>query len=181
MLQSPRRSNWRGALTLYYDQIGVDPGSGDAPSVYASLIRQLTASRKIEYGELTYFGDTRYCPRGRQLRRRLDRAAERVFRSRLSMPVDVYEGPAMNHSYHEMIIGHGKCFSTVLFSEKQEQIAAADYTADYHSAQFLSTKLALEERGRPVVAIVLKDLSERSMTALDEFFRLAATRLKGAG
>ena len=42
------------------------------------------------------------------------------------------------------------------------------------------------ERRRPqlttvaVVAIVLKDLSERSMAALDEFFRLAATRLKGA-
>jgi glucose-6-phosphate isomerase len=180
MIQSPKRATWRGALTLYYDRIGLEAGAGDAPSVYSSLIRQLAAGRRIEYGELTYFGDTRYCPRGRLLRRRLDRAAERVFRSRLSMPVDVYEGPAMNHSYHEMIIGHGKCFSTVLFSEKQEQIAAAGYTPDYHSAQFLSTKLALEERGRPVVAVVLKDLSERSMAALDEFFRLAATRLKGA-
>jgi hypothetical protein len=180
MIQSPRRATWRGALTLYYDQIGFDPESGDAPSVYASLIRQLAAGRRIEYGELTYFGDMRYCMRGRLLRRRLDRAAERLFRSRLSIPVDVYEGPAMNHSYHEMIIGHGKCFSTVLFSEKQEQIAAAGYAPDYHSAQFLSTKLALEERGRPVVAVVLKDLSERSMAALDEFFRLAANRLKGA-
>jgi hypothetical protein len=84
----------------------------------------------------------------------------------------------MNHSYHEMIIGHGKCFSTVLFPEKQEQLESADYTADYHSAQFLSTKLALEQRGRPVAAIVLKDLSERTLAALDEFFRLAATRLK---
>ena len=180
MIRSPRRAAWRGALTLYYDQLGLDPEPGDAPSVYASLIRRLASGRRIEYGELTYFGDTRYCPRGRLLRRHLDRAAEGVFRSRLSMPVDVYEGPAMNHSYHEMIIGHGKCFSTVLFSEKQEQIAAAGYCADYHSAQFLSTKLALEERGRPVVAIVLKDLTERTMAALDEFFRLAATRLKGA-
>src|SRR6185436_20877027 len=91
---------------------------------------------------------------------------------------DVYEGPAMNHSYHEMIIGHGKCFSTVLFSGKQEQFAAAGYTADYHSAQFLSTKLALEQRGRAVVAIVLKDLSERSVGALEEFFAETANRLK---
>ena len=36
------------------------------------------------------------------------------------MPADVYEGPAMNHSYHEMIIGHGKCFSTVLIAEPNE-------------------------------------------------------------
>src|SRR5205085_2646292 len=30
MLQSPCRAAWRGALTLYYDQIGFDPRSGDA-------------------------------------------------------------------------------------------------------------------------------------------------------
>jgi glucose-6-phosphate isomerase len=179
MIRSPRRAAWRGALTLYYDQIGFDADAEGAPSVYASLVQRLAASRRMEYGELTFFGDTRYCPRGRLLRRSLDRAAERLFRSRLRMPVDVYEGPAMNHSYHEMIIGHGKCLSTVLFSEKQEQIAAAGYGAEYHSAQFLSTKLALEQRGRPVVAIVLKDLSDRSLAALDEFFRLAANRVKG--
>src|SRR5207249_10546497 len=114
--------------------------------------------------------DQHYYPLSRRLRIHLDNAAKGVFRSLLTMPLDVNEGPAMNHSYHDMIIGHGKCFSTVLFSEKQEQIAAAGYCADYHSAQFLSTKLALEERGRPVVAIVLKDLTERTMAALDEFF-----------
>ncbi|HTM51619.1 MAG TPA: hypothetical protein VL285_23150 [Bryobacteraceae bacterium] len=180
MTQSPRKVSWRGALTLYYDHIGLNLPEKDAPSVYAAILRELAPGRCIEYGELTYFGDTRYCPRGRRLRRILDQAAERVFRARLCMPADVYEGPAMNHSYHEMIIGHGRCLSTVLFSEKQEQLPQAGYTADYHSAQFLSTKLALEERGRAVVAIVLKDLSERSMAALDEFFRLAATRLKRA-
>jgi glucose-6-phosphate isomerase len=172
MMRSPRRAVWRGVLYLFYDQISLDPDSAEAPSIYASLIRQLAASRKIEYAELTFFGDMRYCPRGRMVRKSLDRAAERLFRSRLWMPVDVYEGPAMNHSYHEMIIGHGKCFSTVLFSEKQEQ------DAGYHWAQFLSTKLALEERGRPVVAIVLKDLSERSLAALDEFFRQAGNCVK---
>ena len=93
------------------------------------------------------------------------------------MPVDVYEGPAMNHSYHEMIIGHGKCFSTVVCSGHPEQLPAAGYTADYHSAQFLATKLALEERGRAVVAIVLKDLSDRSLAALDGFFSAATKHL----
>ena len=144
---------------------------------YASLLRQLAQTRRVEYGELTFFGDTRYCPRGRLVRKRLDRAAERPFRSRLRMPVDVYEGPAMNHSYHEMIIGHGKCFSTVVYSAHPEQLPAADYMADYHSAQFLATKLALEERGRSVVAIVLKDLSDRSLAALDGFFSSAANHL----
>ncbi len=172
MTRSPRRASWRGALHLYYDQTGFDSESGEAPAVYAALIRHLAASRRIEYGELTFFGDTRYCPRGRIVRKSLDRAAERLFRARLSMPVDVYEGPAMNHSYHEMIIGHGKCFSTVLFSEKQEA------GAGYHAAQFLATKLALEERGRPVVAIVLKDLTDKSLAALGDFFHQAANCVK---
>ena len=51
MLRSPRQSAWRSALHLYYDQIGLD-AEGDAPSIYASLIRQLAADRRIEYGEL---------------------------------------------------------------------------------------------------------------------------------
>src|SRR5262249_22480927 len=178
MTRSPRKAVWRNALTLYYDKIDATPEEGDAPALYASLLRGMACSHRIEYGELTFFGDTRYCPRGRKVRKCLDRAAERLFRARLSMPVDVYEGPAMNHSYHEMIIGHGKCFSTVLFSEKQEQLPTAGYTADYHAAQFLSTKLALEERGRAVAAIVLKDLTERSLTALDTFFHQAAAHVK---
>jgi hypothetical protein len=103
-------------------------------------------------------------------------AGQRLFRARLKMPVDIYEGPAMNHSYHEMIIGHGKCFSTVILSEKQEQIAAAGYRADYHVAQFLATKLALEQRGRPVVALLLKDLTDRTLALLEDFFRQAAAQ-----
>jgi hypothetical protein len=94
------------------------------------------------------------------------------------MPVDIYEGPAMNHSYHEMVIGHGRCLSTVILSERPEHLAAADYTADYHRAQFLATQMALAERGRYVVAITLKDLDETTLTALDEFFRNVATLLK---
>jgi glucose-6-phosphate isomerase len=178
MTRSPRKAIWRGALTLYYDQIDFNAEGSDAPSIYASLLRRLASNRQIEYAELTFFGDTRYCPKGRNVRKSLDRAVESLFRARLCMPADVYEGPAMNHSYHEMIIGHGKCFSSVFFSEKQEQLAAAGYTADYHMAQFLATKLALEERGRSVVAVVLKDLNDRSLAALDEFFHQAANHVK---
>jgi hypothetical protein len=137
------------------------------------LLEALARTRRIEYGELTFFGDTRYSPQGRAVRKTLDRAGERVFRNRLKMPVDIYEGPAMNHSYHEMIIGHGKCFSTIILSEKQDQLPAAGGRADYHVAQFLATKLALEERRRPVVALLLKDLSERTIGILEDFFHRA--------
>ena len=80
----------------------------------------------------------------------------------------------MNHSYHEMIIGHGKCLSTILISDAPEQIAAIGYTADYHRCQFLATLTALAQRNRPVVAIALKDLEAPSLAALDEFFSQAA-------
>jgi hypothetical protein len=172
MLRSPRQAGWRSALTLHYSRPipGLQPDA-DAAEIYACLLRTLAGSRQVEYGELTFFGDMRYSSHGRALRKILERAGERLFRGRLKMPVDIYEGPAMNHSYHEMVIGHGRCFSTILLSEKQEQIAAAAYRADYHVAQFLATKLALEQRGRTVVALLLKDLSERTLTVLEEFFR----------
>jgi hypothetical protein len=178
MTQSPRKATWRGAVTLYYDGLtdGICAPSNDAPRIYSALLKQLGTGRRVEYAELTYFGDMRYSRRGRAVRKSMDRAAERFFRARLKMPADVYEGPAMNHSYHEMIIGHGRCFSTILFSEKQDELAAANYTAEYHRAQFLATKLALEERGRAVVALIVKDLGEKSLAALDEFFRQAAVK-----
>ena len=137
----------------------------------------MEAGRQIEYAELTFFGDTRYSARGRALRTRLNRAAESLFRARLKMPVDVYEGPAMNHSYHEMIIGHGKCFSTVLISDASEEVKAIGYTASYHRAQFLATIRALAERRRPVVGIALRDMEEATFAALDEFFRQAGKYL----
>jgi hypothetical protein len=77
----------------------------------------------------------------------------------------------MNHSYHEMIIGHGKCFSTIL-------IADHDDPADYHRAQFLATQMALAERGRPVVSLTLRDREDASLRALEEFFRQAATNVR---
>lgn len=175
MARSPRQARWRGAITLHFHGLPVDPAEADAdaPEIYGRFLRRLAESRQVEYGELTYFGDMRYNPQGRALRKCLDRAAEHLFRRRLKMPVDIYEGPAMNHSYHEMIIGHGRCFSTVILSEKQEQIPAAGYRADYHVAQFLATRQALMERRRPVVALLIKDLSERTIGILEEFFRRA--------
>jgi hypothetical protein len=79
-----------------------------------------------------------------------------------------------------MIIGHGKCFSTVLIADKQEALPAAEYTADYHRAQFLATQLALAERRRPVVAITVKDLEEDTLKRLDDFFHQAAAHLRTA-
>jgi hypothetical protein len=175
MRNSPRQAAWRGRITLFYDRIPApDPCPAAAPEIYAALLKKMHASREIEYGEMTFFGDTRYSVQGRALRTRLNRAGESLFRSRLKMPVDLYEGPAMNHSYHEMIIGHGKCFSTILISDAPEQIASMGCTADYHRAQFLATLMALAQRQRPVLAIVLRDLESATLAALEEFFNQAA-------
>jgi hypothetical protein len=73
-----------------------------------------------------------------------------------------------------MIIGHGKCFSTILIADASEEIASIGYTADYHRAQFLATLMALAQRQRPVVAIVLRDLETPTLAALEEFFHQAA-------
>ncbi|MCS7026956.1 MAG: hypothetical protein NZV14_19340 [Bryobacteraceae bacterium] len=173
--ETPCQAKFPGGITLFYPHIHQTPEATaiTAPQIWASLIRQQASAGMIDYGELTFFGDTRYDPAGRAVRKLMDRAAESLFRRCWKMPVDVYEGPAMNHSYHEMIIGHGRCFSTVLISEKAEQIPEAGYTADYHRAQFLATQQALAQRGRAVVAITLKDLSQTSQRALENFFQEA--------
>jgi hypothetical protein len=180
LVNSPCQVKWAGSLTLYYNQLRLefDAGQLAAPQLYAAILKKLASERRIEYGELTFFGDTRYSPRGVAIRKQLDRAAAELFRRGLKMPVDVYEGPAMNHSYHEMIIRHGRCFSTVLVSEKQENLPAARYSPDYHLAQFLATQMALAEKDRPVVTIAVKDLGENTLSALGEFFHRAASYLK---
>ncbi len=179
---SPRQIRWGSGVVLHYDRLpcGFELSGRDAASAYAALVHQLAVAGLVEYGELTFFGDTRYNAAGKKLRRILDGAASRIFRNGLRMPADVYEGPAMNHSYHEMVIGHGRCLSTVLISEKAESISAASYTADYHRAQFLATQMALEQRARLVVSITVRDLTEASLKALDEFFHQAAAQVKKA-
>jgi glucose-6-phosphate isomerase len=168
---------YRGGLTLHC-AFASQPHGKSAPECYANLVKRLALEGRVDHAELTFFGDVKYSPAGKQVRKRMEKAADLVFRSRLKMPADVYEGPAMNHSYHEMIIGHGKCFSTVILSEKSESIPAVGYDAEYHTAQFLATQMALAQRGRAVVAMVLKDLEAGSLAALDEFFRQVASHLK---
>jgi glucose-6-phosphate isomerase len=142
------------------------------PKKLAGTLKHLASKRIIEYAEITWFGDTRYSEDGIAMRQLLNRAADLTFRSRLKMPVDVAEGPAMNHSFHEMIIGHGKCYSIVLAARKQSRFAVAQYDPDYHMAQFLATKQALERRNRHVLALQVDDLDE-----LAEWFQVLATNL----
>ena len=130
------------------------------------------------YGELTYFGDTRYSAAGKKLRRILDRAASQLFRDGLKMPADVAEGPAASHSSHEMIAGHGRCLSALLICEKAESIPVIGYSADYHRAQFLAAETALQKRARLVVSITLRDLTESSLKALEDLFRQAAAQVR---
>ncbi len=183
MLTSPRRARWHNSVTLSFDRLPEDlkATAANAPAIYAELLKSMVCCGNVQYGELTFFGDMRYSKQGRAMRRTLDRAAEQVFRNALKMPADVYEGPAMNHSFHEMIIGHGKALSTVVLSEKAEKIASLDYTADYHRAQFLATQMALAERKRYVVAIVVKDLEDGTLATLGEFFRRVQLLLKARG
>jgi hypothetical protein len=184
---SPHRIKWRGGLAVNFapliergllseDRLNLE--NRNAAAIYAAALTELVEQRKVSYGELTFFGDMRYQPSGRQLRVALDRAGEAVFRSRLKMPVDVYEGPAMNHSYHEMIIGYGRGFSTILVSEKQDSIRRMQYDADYHRAQWLATQQALAERGRAVVTLTIRDLSDDSRQTVREFFAEVARRTK---
>ena len=171
---------WIGGVTLFWGNRVLEvEDTATAAAIYASILAGLAQQRRVEYGELTFFGDTRYSAPGRAARKVLEHAAETLFRARLHMPADVYEGPAVNHSYHEMIIGHGRCFSTILLSEKLEQVPGIDYPADYHRAQFLATIRALEQRGRDVVAIMLRDLEPKTLLALERFFREAARLIGG--
>jgi glucose-6-phosphate isomerase len=142
------------------------------PKQFASELKRLAGNHEIEYGELTYFGDTRYSEEGRAVRHSLERAADFTFRSRMKMPADVYEGPAMNHSFHEMVIGHGKCFSIVMAARKQTRFSVAHYEPDYHMAQFLATKQALKRRNRHVLAFLIEDAAD-----MEAWFQAVATAL----
>ena len=178
--ESPRQLRWRSGVVLHYDRLpcGFLLEGRDAASAYAALVHQLASAGVVQSGDLTFFGDTRYSEAGKKLRRVLDRAASKLFRDGLRMPAGVAEGPAMNHSSHEIAAGHGRCLSTVLISEKAESIPDIGCTPDFHRAGFLAAQMALEQRGRLVVSITLRDLSESSLKALDEFFRQAAAQIR---
>jgi glucose-6-phosphate isomerase len=177
---SPQRLRWRSGVVLHYDHLpcGFQLAGRDAASAYAALLHQLAVAGIVEYGELTFFGDTRYTAAGKKLRRILERAASRLFRDGLKMPADVSEGPAINHTCYEMLAGHGRCLSTLLISELAESIPANGYTADYHRAQFLAAQMALKQQAGIVVSITLRDLTESSLKALDEFFGQVAAQIR---
>jgi len=186
-MESPHRIRWARGLSVGFDSLvdlglldveSLSNGNRNAVAVYAAALDALEAQGKISYGELTFFGDTRYDEDGKKLLAVLKKAGGSLFRSQLKMPVDVYEGPAMNHSFHEMIIGYGRGFSTVILSEKQSSIRKVAYRSDYHRAQWLATEAALADRGRAVVTLTVRDLSERSLEPLAEFFKEAARRIK---
>lgn len=187
LMGSPERLKWRGGIAMDFGAL-IEVGllcpeelqieHGNVPAVYAHALEKLRDARAISYGELTFFGDTRYDDAGAHLLKALNGAGESVFRSRLKMPVDVYEGPAMNHSYHEMIIGFGQGFSTVLLSDKQAAYKRVGYTSDYHRAQWLATRRALADRKRAVATLTVRDLSLRSLENLQEFFNETARRLR---
>ena len=178
LVRTPRQSQWGRRVSVHFDDLRNGVVRGDAADQIATRLALLANTREVEYGELTFFGDLRITGAGRKMARVLDRAANAVFRRALAMPADVYEGPAMNHSYHEMIIGHGRCFSIVLMSRKQTPLKAIGYTADYHVAQFLATKAALAQRRRPVVAILLDDLTPATLAATKDLFDTVAVRLR---
>ena len=181
------RLKWMGGLSVDFGPLlrlglltdqDVKDCHNNPTEVYARAVESLRQSNAISYGELTFFGDTRYQDAGRLLLKTLDEAADVLFRSRLKMPVDVYEGPAMNHSFHEMVIGFGHGFSTVVISERHTAIPELGYKADYHRAQWLATLKALEDRNRAVVALTLRDTSEKSAKTLKSFFAETAKRVR---
>lgn len=181
------RLKWMGGLSVDFGPLlrlglltnqDIKDCHSNPTEVYARAVESLRQSDAVSYGELTFFGDTRYQEAGRLILKTLDDAADVLFRSRLKMPVDVYEGPAMNHSYHEMIIGFGHGFSTVVISERHTAIPELGYKADYHRAQWLATLKALEDRNRAVVALTIRDTSEKSAKTLKAFFAETAKRVR---
>ena len=84
----------------------------------------------------------------------------------------------MRHSCPRLVGGPRRCLATGLSSEKAESILKIGYTAEYHRTQVLAAQMALEQRTRLVVSITLRDLSESSLKALDEFFRQAAAQIR---
>ncbi|MBI1358547.1 MAG: hypothetical protein GC160_29775 [Acidobacteria bacterium] len=185
-MRSKNRLKWRGGLAVSFDALLetglIEPAeleleNGNPPAVLAAALERLRKERKVSYGELTFFGDTRYDPAGRKALRVLESSADAVFRSKSKMPADVYEGPAMNHSYHEMIIGFGGGFSLVVLSEKQAAFPKVGYKADYHRAQWLATQRALADRGRAVCGVTIPDLTDAGIECLRELFSDVARRL----
>jgi glucose-6-phosphate isomerase len=176
-MEGPRSYTFRKRVTLHANLLPetVLPldVTGNAAEVYASLMLRVFAGQMASAKELTWFGCTRYSPAGELLRSVLAEKA-RVLRALLGIVVDVAEGPAMNHSFHEMIIGHGDVLSTVLVDKKGMSVEVAQADPSYHHAQFLATQMALAQRDRLVCAVTLEDSSPASIRELATFFEASS-------
>ncbi len=174
LVNSTRRIRHRGCISLYNDWCDL-PGAADqldAPTLYATMLKRVLAQKEIDYAELVFFGDTRYCPQGRSVLKALQRAAERLFRSRLKLSVHVGEGTSLSKANPR------RCLSTLILSEKSEKVPGVSEASQYHLAQFVAANQLLAEQGGHVVAVMIKDLQELTIGSLEDFFRQAAASLR---
>ncbi len=165
-LANPRSANtflesakwWRGMVGL------------ETPESLAGTLRDGASRGKFSFGEMAFFGDLRYSEEGKLMRRALETGAQRIFRVKLRMPVDIQEGPGA--------MGHAESFTLLILAREQARFPTAGYEPDRNVAQFMAAKLALERGRRIVRAILVKDLSNESIAALEEFFTEAAALLE---
>jgi len=85
--ESPRRLKWRGGLTVNFEALAklgmvhqedLRVENGNAAAVYAATLDRLVCEGTVRYGELTYFGDSRYHRLGKLLRRALSIPSSRT-------------------------------------------------------------------------------------------------------
>lgn len=142
--------------------------SPESPRSLANAINYGAKTHAFTSGEVAFFGDLRYSENAPLLRNALDNAARLLFRSPLKMPAIVVEAPS------GMLLDRGDRFSILLMPAAQNRFALAQYEPDRQIAEFLATKLALENKHRQARAILVKDLSIESIAVLEEFFSQTA-------
>lgn len=142
--------------------------SPESPRSLANAIGYGAKTHAFTSGEIAFFGDLRYSENAPLLRKALDNAARLLFRSPLKMPATVCEAPS------GMLLDRSDRFSILIAPAAQNRFALAQYEPDRHIAEFLATKLALENQRRQARAILVKDQSIESIAVLEEFFSQAA-------
>ena len=145
---SPLRVEWARGVTVQFNSLPMERRqelSGlDAASAYAAFLRKRAGDGRLDFAELAALGDIRYTASGRALRKCLEHAAEKIFRSVFKIPAAVREGT-----------GNGRAFSTAIQLENECEIRAGSE-----------------------VMIELRGTGDRTMQALDAFFRHAAAALR---
>jgi len=145
--------------------------SPESPRSLANAINYGAKSHAFTSGEIAFFGDLRYSENAPLLRKALDNAARLLFRSPFKMPAIISEAPS------GMLLDRGDRFSILIMPATQNRFALAQYEPERHIAEFLATKLALENQRRQARAILVKDLSVESIAILEEFFSQTAKNI----